>query len=238
MRNSDSSLSQESDLLKYLGVQGFIHLWGASGSGKTLLAMQAAAIKSRNSHVIWICTDFKVNFIQRLRDLVALYNGNSSNIVIILTKGSSETYDAITNLKSEIDDTTSLVIIDTITRVLDMARRDPLLWGREMVEDVLPYLAGLVTSRKISILCTSECRTLDSEGPKPVFHDALRKWVDIDLQLLRPHGSYRTEINDTINNTQIAIQVLKSDGLPKVTRLAISESIKGVSKCSEEQSFV
>jgi hypothetical protein len=231
------SPSQRIDLLDSLDAKGLIHIWGISGSGKTLFALQSAAIRSKNSHVLWVCTDMKLSFIDLLKDYVDYFKGISSNISVIVTKGSSETYTKICQLEDEIKDNTSLVVIDSITRVLDMARRDPSVWGREMIEDILPFLAGLVRSKNISILCVSECRTLTNAGPIPVFYESIKKWTKSDFHFKRQYGRFSTEIIDTITKHQIADQKVGVDGL-YIVSLPPRKTVQSEdSTCLEEQSF-
>ncbi len=224
------------DVLKALNLHGFVHVWGSSGSGKTLFAMQAAATRSIESHVVWICTDLKTSFIPRLKELVDYHKGTASNITVIITRGSQETYETLLGLEHILLPATSLVIIDSLTRVLDMARRDPILWGREMVEDILPYLAGLASSKQLSLLCTSECRTLDLTGAKPVFHKTIQKWVNCEIRLSRPHGAKISEIIHTQNDECIALQKIHVSGVPEITVDMQQKKSKEVPICSEEQS--
>ena len=238
MSEKTSSSYSKMDLLESLDAKGLIHLWGTSGSGKTLFALQSAAIRCKASHVLWISTDLKLSFINLLKGYVDHYQGIPSNISVIVTKGSSAAYNKICNLEGELQANTSLVVIDSLTRVLDMARRNPSIWGRELIEDILPFLSGLVRSKNISVLCISECRNLGDTNPIPVFYEQIMKWANSDFHLKRQYGSFSSEIFDTINSFQIAEQKAGEDGFYILSPLPRKTNQGEDATCLEEQSFV
>jgi hypothetical protein len=100
----------------------------------------------------------------------------------------------IRRLQSEMSSETSLVVIDPITRVIDLARREPLPWGRELIEQALPTLAALAESRRVDVVVTSECRTLPDIGAVPVLSEPLRRWSDNLVFCSRPGRDLPTEI--------------------------------------------
>ena len=109
-----------------------------------------------------------------------------------MTDGQSELLELIQSLPDT--KLPSLIVIDPITRVLDLARDDPTLWGREIVEDVLPTLAGMVTANDLTIIITSESRMLEDSGNHPVHHSTIAKWIDHDLCLNRSLSGSVTHI--------------------------------------------
>lgn len=164
-----------------------MHLSGSAGTGKSLLASIIAALFSRSGAVVWIATDGKSGFIKHLKCNLEHYGGVSSNISVTRVMGYTAILEVIHSIDEHMSENTCLVVIDSITRVLDMSRNDPLLWGRVLFEEVLPILASVSETRKIPILLTSEVR--DTEGTsKAVYHSKFKQWAHMDLVLERPHG--------------------------------------------------
>jgi hypothetical protein len=166
-----------------LGLGGLIHLWGTAGSGKTLLAVALAADVSKHARVEWINTDGKKSFVRYLKRNIEASGGQADNVTITMTGDQAELLEVIQALPKS--DLPSLLVIDPITRVLDLARDDPTLWGREIVEEVLPTLAGMVMANDMTIVITSESRMLEDVGTRPVHHSTISKWIDHDLCLNR-----------------------------------------------------
>jgi len=181
-------------LLHNLGLHGFIHLWGAAGSGKTLLSSLIAADASRHGFVEWINTDSKRAFVGLLKTNVQTLNGRMENIKVTMTNGSREAIDAVTRLPEIAEDGTVLCVIDSITRTLDMGREDPLLWGREFIEKVFPTLASFASVKSINVLVTSECRQIPGLGTVPVLHRTIAKWADHEIQVKRAGPKSRMNI--------------------------------------------
>ncbi len=167
-----------------LGLRGLIHLWGDAGSGKTLFAVALACDVSRNHRVEWINTDAKRSFISHLKKNAVASGGKTENIAVTFTEDHTELCTLIEGLPSAIADV-SLVIIDPITRVLDLARHNPVLWGREIIEDVLPTLTGIVTQNNIDIIITSESRMMQDSTNHAVHHNSISRWADHDLCMTR-----------------------------------------------------
>ncbi len=191
---------------------GIVHLSGAAGTGKTLLASIIAAIFSRSGRVEWISTDGKSGFIKHLKRNLAHYEGVTSNITVTRVIGNSEVLQAISSLVNRLDQDTRLVVVDSITRVLDMSRKDPLLWGRTLFEEALPTLASLAISHQVPIIIVSEIR--ESEGrPEAVHHRKILQWVQWDLVLERTMGLNFSKIMriDSSDYTQNQIGKLEMD---------------------------
>ena len=179
-------------LMTSLELGGLIHLWGPAGSGKTLLAVALASDVSKNARVEWVCTDGKKSFVSYLKNNVAASGGSPENVSITMIINQSELVKLIRNLPES--DLPSLLVIDPITRVLDLGRKDPTMWGRELVEDVLPTLAGLATANDIAVIITSESRMLEDSDNHAVHHSTIAKWIDHDLCLNRELSGSRTHI--------------------------------------------
>jgi hypothetical protein len=96
------------------------------------------------------------------------------------------------NVASRVAPLTSLVVVDPVTRVIDMARLNPTLWGQELIEEVLPTLAG-VASNGVKVVVISESRVIDGAIACPVHHESIRQWVDHDIAVQRdatgPHST-------------------------------------------------
>jgi len=192
-----------------LGLGGLIHLWGSAGVGKTLFAVALAADVSKHARVEWINTDGKKSFVRYLKRNIEVSGGHSDNVTITMTDDQSELLELIRNLPNT--DLPSLIVIDPITRVLDLAREDPILWGREIVEDVLPTLAGLVVTNDLTIVITSESRMFEDSENHAVHHSTIAKWIDHDLCLNRDLSGSPTHIVRKIDDSKQDAAQLKVD---------------------------
>ena len=164
------------DLLK---MGDLFHIWGEAGSGKTLLACALAGEAVKDGHVRWICADGKRSFVRALR----INTENNNNITVNILIGHNEVQEAILSICETIPDDTSLIVVDPITRVLDMTRRDELMWGRDMIENALPSLVAL-TEQGVKVVLVSEVRCLE-ERITPVMHESIMVWKPVDLQIVR-----------------------------------------------------
>jgi len=172
-------------LLQQLGLKGLIHIWGDAGTGKTLLACMITSDESRFSKVEWINTDAKQSFVSQLKRSIESRGGEIQNIAVTLTSSRQEVRNLILNLVETIESDVSLVVIDSVTRLLDMAREDPILWGRELVEEALPSLAGIVNQKGLNVIVTSESRVVDDSRTLAVYHKTIAKWADFDVRLVK-----------------------------------------------------
>lgn len=204
-----AQLVHKSSLMTSLGLGGLTHLWGSAGSGKTLLAVALASDVSKHATVEWINTDGKMSFVRYLKKNIAVSGGRSENVTITMTDSQSDLLELIQSLPNS--DLPSLLVIDPITRVLDLARKEPTLWGREIVEDVLPTLAGLVAANDLAIIITSESRMLEDSVNRAIHHEAISKWIDHDLCLNRDMFGTLTHIVTKIEDTELETAQLRMD---------------------------
>ncbi|TXT55241.1 MAG: hypothetical protein BAJATHORv1_40151 [Candidatus Thorarchaeota archaeon] len=160
---------------------GLIHIWGPAGSGKTMLATALAAYASTKGAVEWICTDGKKGFLPILKRNVENLGGSIDIITLQFPQTHRESYQAIMSLVDDISPLTRCIVVDSLTRVLDMGRDDEQLWGRELIEDVLPTLASLSLARGLQVVLTSEMRELSDKGLTPVYHKEIRRWTDFEV---------------------------------------------------------
>jgi hypothetical protein len=101
-----------------------------------------------------------------------------------------------------------------------MAREDPTLWGRELFEEALPTLAGIVDEKGVKVIITSESRAMSESGNIAVHHRSIKKWVDHDILLVRSALEESTRIMRVVDSPedkeQIGILRLMEDGIPIV----------------------
>lgn len=197
-------------LIKQLNLEGLIHIWGKAGSGKTLLASIIASNESRYSKVEWINTDAKQSFVPQLKRLVESEEGVMENIIVTMLNDRHEIREVILNLAERLDPEVSLVVIDSITRILDLARADPILWGREMIEEALPTLAGLVDQKGLSVIITSETRAMEDSKNLAVHQKTIAKWVDHDFLLIKTTMDSSSQIMRGLENKH-QIGILRND---------------------------
>jgi hypothetical protein len=209
--------------------QGLIHLSGTAGSGKTLLAAAIAAKISRQHHVDWLSTDGKTGFIDHLKRNLNYYGGLPSNLSITRSITSSDALRAVLDVTSRIKYNTRLVVIDPITRVLDMSRSDPVLWGRSLFEEALPTLAGVADSNSLLIIITSEVRDNDN-GSQAVYHKKIKPWLVADFTLDRSFGRQTSHIYKSNETSAIGIHVASMQ-LRETGEVAITDEKSPMEVC-------
>ncbi|MGY5863153.1 MAG: NB-ARC domain-containing protein [Candidatus Thorarchaeota archaeon] len=201
-------------LMEQLGLKGLIHIWGRAGSGKTMLASKIASDESSYSKVEWINTDSKQSFVQQLKQDIEAGGGNIGNVAVTMVNDRDQIKDMVLNLNKTLEPDVSLVVIDSLTRVLDMARKNPILWGREMIEEVLPALAGLVNKKVVNVIITSETRTVDEQRTIAVHQTTIAKWTDHDVHLVRSsNGDASRIIRETECEKQMGVLDLDANSL-------------------------
>ncbi len=209
------------------------HIGGASGSGKTILAAELAAQKSRTNSVDWLCADGKRAFIGYLKRAVKSSGGVQSNLILTVADNHQDVLQSILSTPDRLRSNTEFIVVDPITRVLDMSRKDEIMWGRTLFEEALPTLVGLSIQRDLSLLITSEVR-FRGDKTTPVFWDTLRTWLDADFLIKRLPDSNISEIYDVTDpNTEnfLTSFTVNEDGLHFIE----DESKRGTKEnCSEE----
>lgn len=211
-----------------------IHLSGLAGSGKTLLASAIAAKTSSYGHVDWICTDGKTAFISYLKRNMPIFGGNPSNLTVTVVQGHERVRNAVLNSVDRLNDSSKLVVVDSITRVLDMSRDEEIMWGRELFEEILPSLAGLAISKDICVILVSEMRSGDS-GANPVHHGTISTWLDLDLQLVRAGESNISKILQISKDEEpslIGKMILSKSGEILIDEILDAQEVKGCSESS------
>jgi KaiC/GvpD/RAD55 family RecA-like ATPase len=207
-------------LTETLALDGLIHLWGDAGTGKTLFACSIASEVSRYSKVEWINTDSKQSFIANLKRTIESADGSIQNVSVTMARDRHEVRDLILDLSRSLPEGVSLIVIDSITRLLDMARENPILWGRELLEEALPTLAGIVDEKGVKIIITSESRAMSETGNRAVHHHTIKKWVDHDILLVRNALEDLTRIMRVVDTPEkqelIGILRLMENGIPIV----------------------
>ena len=214
------------------GLNGLIHLSGVAGSGKTLFAVALASRATRSGTVLWINTDAKTAFVNHLRINIDSVGGDRTAISILPIMGHKRVQESILGLPDSLSNDTVLVVIDPVTRALDMSHREDVMWGREMFEEVMPTLAGLVIARGLNMVIVSESRCFD-HVPVAVFHRSIKRWTDHDLVLSRRYGTSVTDVTryQTEGEVPFVQFTLTEEGVVKVTEYNEGNNSE-VSDCS------
>ncbi|MHA2021546.1 MAG: hypothetical protein ACW96N_07520 [Candidatus Thorarchaeota archaeon] len=121
------------------------------------------------------------------------------------------------------------------TRVIDMARTDPVLWGQELLEEALPTLAALTENREIDVIVMSEIRTIPEVGDLPVHSKAISKWADKTVKVCLDSSGKSSSvfIEEDGNYREIAHLEVLEDG---ACHLSLSHH-KGVTQNCLEKEF-
>ena len=211
-----------------LGLRGLIHLWGDAGSGKTLFAVALACDASRNHRVEWINTDAKKSFVSHLKKNAIASGGKMENITVTFTEDQAELCTLIEGLPRAIAGV-SLVVIDSITRVLDLTRDNPVLWGREIIENALPTLTGIVTHNNIDIIITSESRMMQDSTNHAIHHNTISRWADFDLCMTRSMGKPHSQVSRFSQDgmKELASMRIDSRGVIEVVPQMVLPTVSG-----------
>jgi len=214
------------------GLDGLIHLSGVAGSGKTLFAVALASKATRSGKVLWINTDAKTAFVNHLKVNIDSVGGDRTAISILPIMGHKRVREAILDLPDSLDKNAVLLVVDPVTRALDMSHREDVMWGREMFEEVMPTLAGLVIARGLNMVIVSESRSLDHE-PVAGFHRSIKRWADHDLVLSRRYGASVTDVAryQTEGEVPFFQFTLTEKGIVAVTKYNVGDNSE-VSNCS------
>ena len=214
------------------GLHGLIHLSGVAGSGKTLFAVGLASNATRSGNVLWINTDAKTAFVNHLKVNIDSVGGDRTAMSILPIMGHRRIRKAILDLPGSLDADTVLIVVDPVTRALDMSHKEDVMWGRELFEEVMPTLAGLVIARRLNVVIVSESRSFDYE-PVAVFHRSIKGWADHDLVLSRRYGALVTDVAryQTQGKVPFLQLTLTEEGIVRVIEYS-EENNSEVSDCS------
>ncbi len=181
--------------LDQMGLEGLVHVWGLPATGKTIFACAVAAAASRRGLVEWYSLDGKRASVRLLQAAVARHGGDPSHVAVSVTSDHGRAVKWVRALPHSLGPDTELVVIDPVTRVLDMARNDPVMWGREMLEETMPLLAAVRLSRGTNIIVISESRLVKESLVDAVHHSVIRRYCDWDVLMRR---SSRRGVSDLL----------------------------------------
>jgi len=214
-----------------LGMGDLFHIWGEAGTGKTLLVCALAAEVVKDGHVRWLCTDGKRSFINTLRN--NLKTEEEHNITVSVPIGHKDVQESILSLPGNIHPETLLVVVDPITRVLDMSRRDFVMWGRELIEEVLPSLVAL-SQKGVKVVLVSEVRCW-ADKAMPVMYESISVWKPVDLHVLRNPGGDSTIMECTELGHERPLARISVNGLG-IVRLQAPIVKRRLNDCLESRS--
>ncbi len=175
-----------------------IHVWGPPACGKTLFVSMLAAESVDRGYIHWLVLDGKTSHFARLKKMIEKRGRESSSVTVRVADNAADARKLVMESTQRMNEDTALVVVDPITRVLDMSRRDEIMWGRELFEEALPTLAGIAHARDVIVAMTSEVRESDI-GHRAVYHDILKSWTDCDLRLSRDMSSNVTHVYKAFN---------------------------------------
>jgi len=127
-----------------------------------------------------------MSFVDSLRQNICAVNGKVESITVLTPRGHEEVRDTLLSTGDRIDSSIGMVVVDPITRVLDMAHVEEVMWGRELIEEVMPTLAA-ISMMGVNVLVVSESRCLDGVT-RPVHGDTIRRWASNEMVVERTLG--------------------------------------------------
>jgi hypothetical protein len=127
-----------------------------------------------------------MSFVDSLRQNICAVSGKVESITVLTPRGHEEVRDTLLSTRDRIDSSIGMVVVDPITRVLDMAHVEEVMWGRELIEEVMPTLAA-ISMMGVNVFVVSESRCLDGET-HPVHGDTIRRWASYEIVLERALG--------------------------------------------------
>lgn len=213
-----------------LKLNGLTHIWGDAGSGKTLFAIAIAAPLTKNHHILWVNTDGKWSFLNALRSNISLNNGKRENVSVVMAHGHA--LEQVQQLPKLVNENTRLIIIDSISRVIDLGRKRTTLWGREMLEEVLPTLSAMVLDSDLQIMAISEMRFLN-DCNVPLLYDVIRRFCDNDLEIRRELTGISSIL---VNGNKVAEIHIEETG--SITIRSCGASQEDDFNCSASPAFV
>ncbi|MFO7836663.1 MAG: hypothetical protein R6V83_08410 [Candidatus Thorarchaeota archaeon] len=166
------------------GLKGLVHVSGAPATGKTLFAIAYASEVAMDSDVLWINTNGKMAFIEPLKQTISRTNGRPESVRVLSAMGHKMTVEIIEDIPTFLTEDTTLIVIDSITRVLDMGLRKDPMWGRVLFEEVLPSLTAMSMKHDLTILCISECREVGG-SKRAVYEEAMNRFADYEIKIAR-----------------------------------------------------
>jgi hypothetical protein len=138
-----------------------------------------------------------------------------SNVTVINAVGHVEATHAVLTVRERLRSDTKLVVVDPITRVLDMSHVDDLMWGRDLMEEAMPTIAALCSTGDRAAIVISEVRETSS-GVTAVHHDTIRLWASHDLRFVRRPGSSGVDVlDDSIRGESRRVYRFNADGQTK-----------------------
>jgi predicted ATP-dependent serine protease len=169
-------------------LNGLIHISGEPASGKTLFAIGYASEMSRKGDVLWVNTNGKMSFLTPLKRTISRRNGNAKSVRILTALGHEMIRQTLSDIPLFLTEDTILVVIDSITRVLNMGLRSEPMWGRVLFEEVLPALTAISMTHNTSILCISECRDVGG-SKRAVYQEAMNRFANQEIRITRTRKS-------------------------------------------------
>ena len=194
-----------------------------------MLTTALASDASKVGHVEWINANAKMSFVNQIKRNIEFYGGRMDNITVTITESHRELCSIIESLPDTVSGT-SLLVIDPITRVIDMTHSDSILWGRELIEIVMPTLAGVVFQKETDIIVISESRMLEDSENHAVHHQSISRWIDHDLHLVRSPETADSQILRSSQDCTEALATMRIDdrGIAEIIpRMILTSTSKG-----------
>jgi len=134
-------------------------LYGPSGSGKTTLAILAAiCVARKKKRVIYIDTEASFS-VERLKQIAKDdYEEIMKNILFLKPLNFKEQQKAFDKLRSLVDDSIGLIIVDTISMLyrLEMGQTKDIYEVNKKLGMQLSFLAEITRKKGISVLVTNQ----------------------------------------------------------------------------------
>ncbi len=176
-------------------------IYGEPGSGKTALALQTAISNAREGYgTLFVDVDIRLST-DRLTQLAGI---DSEKILPLIFVARPTSFHALTgllqNLNSYINPKMALIVVDTVTSLYRAElREDNVFHMNRELNLQLGYLAEIARAYELTVILTSQVRSLPQKGNipgmvEPVATRVVKYWSENILRIVSSQGSQAREL--------------------------------------------
>ncbi len=173
-------------------------IYGPAGSGKTLFCLQCCiGVAKLGKKIIYFDTEGGFS-VERLKQLTPDYEDVLSKIVFFRPVSFEEQKKAFEKLKQVINDTTGLIVVDTVSMLyrLEMGQTDDVYEVNRELGQQISFLGEIARKKGIGVLITNQVYSdFQNKGSvKMVGGDILKYGAKCLIELKKLHGGRRAAV--------------------------------------------